>query len=58
MYSIGIDVGGMSVKIGLVKDGEILSKTSVKTNENPYKTLAKALLTQKISGNETETNRK
>lgn len=38
MYSIGIDVGGMSVKIGLVKDGKILSKTSVKTKDDPYKT--------------------
>ena len=32
MYKIGIDVGGMSIKGGLVKNGEILHKIVVKTD--------------------------
>lgn len=32
MYSIGIDVGGTSIKAGIVKDGEIISKLTIKTN--------------------------
>lgn len=36
MFSIGIDVGGMSIKFGLVNDrGEIVYKTSVKTANSP-----------------------
>lgn len=35
MYSVGVDIGGMSVKIGLVNDnGQILSIKKVKTNKN------------------------
>lgn len=32
MYNIGVDVGGISIKAGLVKNGEIILKNSVKTN--------------------------
>lgn len=32
MYKIGIDVGGMSIKAGIVKDGQIISKMSKETN--------------------------
>ena len=36
MYSIGIDIGGMSVKIGLVSaDGKIISQERVKTAHTP-----------------------
>ncbi len=35
MYSIGVDIGGMSIKIGIVNGfGEIIAKTSFKTNKN------------------------
>ncbi len=34
MYSIGIDIGGMSIKCGVVKDGEILCKKSVQSDKN------------------------
>ena len=33
MYNIGIDVGGTSIKVGLVENGEIL----VKSNKDVYK---------------------
>ena len=33
MYNIGIDIGGMSIKCGLVKDGEILYKKSVQSKQ-------------------------
>ncbi len=32
MYKIGIDVGGMSIKAGLVKEGQILNKMTKKTD--------------------------
>lgn len=32
MYTIGIDVGGMSIKAGVVKDGQIIYKESKETN--------------------------
>lgn len=32
MYTIGIDVGGMSIKSGIVKEGEIVHKLSKETN--------------------------
>lgn len=32
MYSIGIDIGGMSIKTGLVKDGKIIEQNRVKTS--------------------------
>lgn len=32
MYKIGIDVGGMSIKGGIVKNGEIIGRLTVKTN--------------------------
>ena len=36
MYSIGVDIGGMSIKIGIVDEfGKILYKTSFKTERNP-----------------------
>ena len=36
MYSIGIDIGGMSVKIGLVSaDGKILCQERIKTSKTP-----------------------
>ncbi len=36
MYSIGVDIGGMSIKIGIVDEfGKILYKTSFKTDKNP-----------------------
>ncbi len=36
MYTIGIDVGGMSIKVGLVdSDGVILEKNAVKTEQDP-----------------------
>ncbi len=36
MYSVGIDVGGMTIKIGLVDDnGAILEKNAVKTEQDP-----------------------
>ena len=40
MYSIGVDIGGMSIKIGIVNElGEILYKTSFKTNRNHKKAI-------------------
>ena len=37
-YIFGVDIGGMSVKIGLVDlDGNILLKETVKTDRNPVK---------------------
>jgi glucokinase len=35
MYSIGIDIGGMSIKTGLVKDGVIIEQNRVKTAKTP-----------------------
>lgn len=32
MYNIGIDVGGMSIKVGIVSNGEIISKISKETD--------------------------
>jgi glucokinase len=38
MYTIGIDIGGMSIKIGLVNDcGEIVEQVRVKTVRDPSK---------------------
>ena len=35
MYSIGVDIGGMSIKIGIVNQiGQILYKTTFKTDKN------------------------
>lgn len=34
MYTIGIDVGGMSIKAGIVKSGEIINKLNKETNRN------------------------
>ena len=34
MYTVGIDVGGMSIKAGIVKGGEIISKLIKETNRN------------------------
>ena len=31
MYKIGIDIGGMSIKVGLVKSGKIIEQNRVKT---------------------------
>lgn len=31
MYKIGIDIGGMSIKAGIVKDGEIISRLTIET---------------------------
>lgn len=31
MYTIGIDIGGMSIKTGLVKDGKIIEQNRIKT---------------------------
>ena len=40
MYSVGVDIGAMSIKIGLVNEyGEILYKTSFKTDKNPKKAI-------------------
>ncbi|MBE7081977.1 MAG: ROK family protein [Clostridiales bacterium] len=40
MYSIGVDIGAMSIKIGLVDEyGKILYKSSFKTNKNPKKAI-------------------
>lgn len=37
MYAIGIDLGGTTVKAGLVEDGKILVKSSIKTGaKRPY----------------------
>lgn len=35
MYSIGIDIGGMSAKIGLVSNGKIIANKKVKTVKEP-----------------------
>ena len=35
MYSIGIDIGGMSIKTGLVKGGVIIEQNRVKTAKTP-----------------------
>ena len=34
MYKIGIDVGGMSIKSGLVENGEIIHKIKLKRQIN------------------------
>ncbi len=34
MYSIGIDIGGMSIKTGLVKNGAIIEQNRIKTTRN------------------------
>jgi glucokinase len=34
MYKVGIDVGGMSIKSGIVKNGEIIHKLSKETNRD------------------------
>lgn len=40
MFSIGIDVGGMSIKFGLVnQNGEIIFKTTVKTAKTPQQVI-------------------
>ena len=35
MYSVGVDIGGMSVKIGIVDNGNIIAKKVIKPNANP-----------------------
>lgn len=40
MYKIGVDVGGMSIKAGILKDGEIIDKLSVITNVGDANILA------------------
>ena len=35
MYNIGIDIGGMSIKVGLVKDGTIVAQNRLKTARTP-----------------------
>ena len=40
MYSIGVDIGGMSIKIGIVDEfGKIIYKTSFKTDKDPSKAI-------------------
>ena len=40
MYTIGVDIGGMSVKTGLVDDnGKIIAQNRVKTNNTPLKVI-------------------
>ena len=34
MYKIGIDVGGMSIKAGLVVNGEIIQRSVKETNQS------------------------
>ena len=34
MYNIGIDVGGTSIKVGLVKNGEIIVRSNKEVNKN------------------------
>ena len=37
MYTIGVDIGGMTIKVGLVDEqGNIVIKDRVKTNTDPY----------------------
>ena len=49
MYAIGVDVGGMSVKVGLVdENGKIVSQSRAKTEPTPEKLLAK--LVEQING--------
>ena len=44
MFAVGIDVGGMSIKIGLVnQNGEIIKKNSFKTDIDPYKSFCVAV---------------
>ena len=46
MYRIGVDIGGMSIKIGLVdKDGNILATQRVETSHDAYKSLADTIST-------------
>ena len=41
MFTIGVDIGGMSVKVGLVDDnGKIVSQSRVKTANTPEKVIA------------------
>jgi glucokinase len=35
MYSVGVDIGGMSVKIGIVDNGNIIAKKVIKPKTNP-----------------------
>lgn len=49
MYSIGIDIGGMSIKTGLVDEkGQIVVKSSIKTERNPE--LAVKYMAEQIEG--------
>ena len=40
MYSIGVDIGGMSIKVGLVKDGKILESNKYKTEKTADKCIS------------------
>ena len=49
MFAIGVDVGGMSVKVGLVdENGKIISQSREKTEPTPEKLIAK--LVEQIHG--------
>ena len=42
MYTIGVDIGGMSVKVGLVDDnGKIISQSRVKTEKTAEEVIVK-----------------
>ncbi len=44
MYKIGIDIGGMSIKIGLVNlDGKIIDRVSLKTDKTPTEAILKMI---------------
>lgn len=44
MYKIGVDIGGMSIKIGLVdENGRIIATNRVKTTRDAYKSLSDAI---------------
>lgn len=49
MYTIGIDIGGTSVKIGLVEDGTILHRKVFKTEKGLPQEDSVALLCEKVS---------
>lgn len=47
MYRIGIDLGGTNIKAGVVKNGKILAKSSIKTGKNrPYGAVIKDMAEQ------------
>ena len=49
MYTIGVDIGGTSVKIGLVRDGTILHRMNFKTETDRSQEDCVAFLCEKIS---------